>query len=285
MAYKKKEKAQGSDLRKKAEETLAAGTDLKDLSDRDARELLHELQIHQVELQMQNEELRRVQAEIEESRTRYADLYDFAPIGYLTLDRQGVVVEANLTACRQLQAERRTFEGRPFFLYVQPQGRQKLRMHTANVIDREQRQVSEIELKRKDGSTLEARLDSVAAVNNSGRKVCRTSIVDITEQKRAENEIRRLNQELHEHTFRLEAANRELESFSYSAAHDLSTPLRTIDGFAKALADDYCSELDDTAKDYINRVRAAAQRMANVIDAILALSGLARREITLPVWI
>lgn len=79
----------------------------------------------------------------------------------------------------------------------------------------------------------------------------------------------------------LEAANRELEAFSYSVSHDLTAPLRGIDGFSGALLEDYHDKLDDTGKDYLERVRAGAQRMAGLIDDMLKLSKLTRAEMQL----
>ena len=93
--------------------------DLPDeISPEDANELIHELRVHQIELEMQNDELRRSQVQLDESRMRYADLYDFAPVGYLTFDRTGLILEANLTAAKQLGTERTRILEAPFFLYV-----------------------------------------------------------------------------------------------------------------------------------------------------------------------
>jgi signal transduction histidine kinase/ligand-binding sensor domain-containing protein len=114
------------------------------------------------------------------------------------------------------------------------------------------------------------------------RQANRDLALAVGKRERTAEALRRLNLELEQRvkarTSQLEAANKELEAFSYSVSHDLRAPLRSIDGFSEALLEDYSARLDDDGKDYLNRVRAAAQRMGRLIDDMLNLSRVTRDE-------
>jgi signal transduction histidine kinase len=101
---------------------------------------------------------------------------------------------------------------------------------------------------------------------------------EITERKRAEGKISSLNEELKHHLFQLEAANRELEAFSYSVSHDLRAPLRSVAGFSQALVEDYADKLDAEGRDSLERILAATQKMGRLIDDLLNLSRVSRSE-------
>ncbi len=117
-----------SELRRQAEQRLRQQTvDPEEISREECIRLIHELQVHQIELEMQNEELRRAQAQLAESRNKYADLYDFAPVGYLTLDASGKIVEANLTAASLLGVERGRLIGSFLPHYLGTSDRRRLR--------------------------------------------------------------------------------------------------------------------------------------------------------------
>ena len=137
---------------------------------------------------------------------------------------------------------------------------------------------------RKDGSLFWANVLITGVRDEEGRLRGFTKVTrDLTERRAAEEQVLRLNAELEqkvaERTVQLEAANKELEAFSYSVSHDLRAPLRGIDGFSLALMEDYADRLDAQGQDYLRRIRAATQRMARLIDDLLNLSRITRGEL------
>ncbi|MDO8926971.1 MAG: PAS domain-containing protein [Sideroxyarcus sp.] len=125
--------------------------------------LLHELRVHQIELEIQNEALRQAHLAMEESRDRYVDLYDFAPIAYLTVSREGMISEINLTGADLLGVVRSKLVSRRFSQFVAAEDRDRWYTHFAGVLKHEQRQHCELTFLREDDSRFRARVDSLRA--------------------------------------------------------------------------------------------------------------------------
>jgi PAS domain-containing protein len=114
----------------------------------DARHALHELRVHQIELEMQNEELRRVQAELETSRARYFDLYDLAPMGYFTLGETGMILESNLRAAAMLGVDRKTVVKHPLSHFLLPEDQDIYYRHHKHLTETGARHACELRMLR-----------------------------------------------------------------------------------------------------------------------------------------
>jgi PAS domain S-box-containing protein len=132
---------------------------------------------------------------------------------------------------------------------------------------------------RKDASEFPVEI-SLSPLQTEEGTLVTAAIRDVTERKLVEERIRQLNSELEERALQLEATNKELEAFSYSVSHDLRAPLRTIDGFSQAVLEDFGDQLNDEGRNYLMRIRTAAQRMAQLIDDLLNLSRVTRAPLT-----
>jgi PAS domain S-box-containing protein len=197
MIKGKREPKAPEDLRRRAEQSLKSESDRPDdVRLEEANSLIHELRVHQIELEMQNEELRRLHEDLEISRSRYADLYDFAPVGYLTLDREGLIVDANLTAAKQLGKERSRILNRLFSLHVLGTDRDAFHLHLAKVFKTGEHQTCEVRLAPGTGGEFYAKLDSIFTEDASGKGFARTSISDISFSKGAERELRERGEQL-----------------------------------------------------------------------------------------
>ncbi|MHB8899170.1 MAG: PAS domain-containing protein [Thermoguttaceae bacterium] len=179
-----------ADLRRRAEEMARAleAQSRETLSPAEAGRLLHELQVHQIELEMQNEELRRAQAELEASRERYFDLYDLAPVGYVTLSEQGLILEANLTAATLLGVARGALVNQPITGLILKEDQDTYYLHRKQVFETGERRAYELRMVRKDGSPFWVQFEAAAAQDADGAPVSRVVLSNITERKFQEDE-------------------------------------------------------------------------------------------------
>ena len=172
-------------------------------SDGDAQRLLHELQVHQIEVEMQNAELQEARERTESLLEKYTDLYDFAPVGYFSVDEQGLILEVNLTGAAMLGVERSHLVQRRLQGLIVPASRPIFRAFLDRVLAEPATQVCEVSLEKKDGAPFWAALQGTSAVSLAARKWCRVAVSDITVLKGAEEARQRLEA--------LAITNRELQ--------------------------------------------------------------------------
>ncbi len=164
----------------------------KKVSQGEISTLIHELHVHQIELEAQNEELRNMQHRLEEVRDQYTDLFDFAPISYFIMDEKGVILNLNLTGCNLLGINRSRIKGKPFSIYI-TDGSKKFFAHIKKVFKTRKLESCELFLKHKNGNSFNVLIESIAEKNENGKITCCRSVVrDLTGEKKA-LELQRLN--------------------------------------------------------------------------------------------
>lgn len=259
-------------LRQRAEDLLRGNpVDLNGLPIEDIQNLVHELQVHQIELTLQNEELRRVQLELVTARDQLSDLYNFAPVGYCTLDRKGHILEANQTLALLLGVQQTKLLHRKLSAFVDSGDQDALYLHVQGVFDNLQRQMVDIQIVKQTGERVFVRLESVIDHEDPNRM--RVILSDITERKQAEKALALYAQGL-------EQANQALRDFSFIVSHDLQEPLRKVKSFGETLKTHYSEALGVEGNDYIARMMSAAARMDSLLRGLLTYARVASKEIT-----
>jgi len=203
-------------------ERLRASADLDGLEQSAVQRLVHELRVHQIELEMQNEELRRAQLDLQASRAEYFDLYDLAPVGYLTLDEHGLIKKANLTAARLLGVERARLIGIPLTAFISRDDQDGYYLKRKDLAKSGGHVALEVRLKGQDGAHIWARLEM--AMGHDSRQdapCCRVVIVDVTERRQAEESLAGAVLDLQE-------ADRRKDYFLGVLSHEIRNPLASI---------------------------------------------------------
>ncbi len=165
----------------------------EDKTNADSLALVHELQVHQIELEMQNEELRRAKLETESVLAKYSDLYDFSPIGLFTLDINRQIIEANLAGATLLDMERGRLINKQFKQFVAPKDHRLFDEFYKSALESAVKQTCELNLIKFEGSTIRAIIEGTASEDRlRNEKQLRIAIIDITQRKRAEESEERL---------------------------------------------------------------------------------------------
>jgi PAS domain S-box-containing protein len=163
---------------------------LKTMTPQDVSQLVQELQVYQIELEMQNEQLRETTEQLELTSNKYQDLYEFAPVGYLTLDQNGIILEANLTSAKFLNVDRSRIIGRRFAFFMVPDQLPSFYSFHKKVLDSDAKQTCELAFTRPDGSVVIARLEAIAIKSrNLQIAQVRIALIDITVQVEAQKKF------------------------------------------------------------------------------------------------
>ncbi|MDR6582610.1 histidine kinase [Herbaspirillum sp. BH-1] len=213
------------------------------------------------------------------------DLYNNAPCGYHSVDETDkTIIKINDTELKWLGYTREQVVGRMTQLdLLSPVSAERYQreLHPQFLLKREINGI-DLDFRRADGSEFTALVNATAIPSRDNSKlISRTVIYDISERKRAEDEIEALNADLERQAQHLHSVNKELESFSYSVSHDLRAPLRAISGYAMILEEDYASVIDEKGREQLQVIRRNVRKMDELINDLLKLAKSTTGELTL----
>jgi signal transduction histidine kinase len=248
------------------------------------RKLADDLHTHQIELQMQNQELVRTKTDLERSRARYFELFDFAPVPYFTFTARGAIESLNLAGAELLQIDRQRALGSPAAPFFEVASRGQFRAHLDLVLREPGKHA--VDLVLGDSATGRRHVHFVSRMipgEMGDEPLCLSAGVDITARKIAEEENARLNaaleQRVTQRTLELEESNKDLEAFIYSISHDLRAPLRNRAGFASIIAEDYAEQVPAEVQGFVKRILASNEKMLRLVDDLLRFSRLGRKPL------
>jgi PAS domain S-box-containing protein len=253
----KKEPEYFNKLRKEAKKRLK---DKKYLRPKiDIERLMEELSTYHIELEMQNEQLRETQAELEKLNRKYTDLFDFAPVGYFVVNKKGIIEEVNLTGCSMLGVEKRSPIKNPFSSYVDENDYKILYAFYQRIYAGDERAECELKLKKKDNAFINAQIIGEPVKDEGGNIVqSRTAVLDITQRINTEHKLAELAKEV-------KRSNIDLQQFANVVSHDVREPLRAITGFMELLQHKYKDKLDAQANEYIEFAINGSRSIKNMI--------------------
>ncbi len=259
--------AMNDDLRRRAEVLagrLASDPALTGVLSAEEVRLMHDLQVHQIELEIQNEELRRAEAALEGARARYFDLYDVAPVGYVTLGPGNRILEANLTAARVLRVERAALVGEALTRYIVADDQDTFYLRRRRLLATGIPQVVELRMRRGDDPPRWVRLEATTTPDMDGlSEVCRVVLSDITDEKRLAGERAQFEREL-QHAQKAESLGR----MAGAVAHHFNNQLMVVMGNL-----DIAMNSPATSGPWLAGAQTAAHKAAAVSGLLLTYVG------------
>ena len=250
------------------------------ISPLNSRQLVHELRVHQIELELQNEELRRMQLELAEARSRYFDLYDLAPVGYCTVSEADLILEANLTDGSLLGLPRGALVGKRMQSFLWAADQDVYYLHRKRLFDTRLPQPCEVRLLRADDTIFWSLLRSTLHAGASTNTLHRLVLTDISERKELDRALREKNLELQRTTALAERSNQAKSDFLSSMSHELRTPLNSILGFAQLLESGKPAVTEHQQKN-IQMILRGGWYLLSLINEILDLSSIESSKLAL----
>ncbi len=246
-------------------ETFSAPENFEWLSPKEGLRLLQELRVHQIELEMQNEELRRTQAKLQASQARYFDLYDVAPVGYVTIVEKGRITEVNLTAANLMGVERGALVEQHLTSFILPEDQDIFYRLRKSLLAKNLPQACELRFVRRDKTRFWARMDATVTYDAAGASRFRVAIIDITDRKRAEDERQKFQDQLFQ-ARKMEA----IGTLTAGIAHDFNNILQGINGFAQLLLME--KNLNDPEYEHIMWILKSGERAARLVRQLYLYS-------------
>lgn len=291
MPKKKEQHIDSAELRRQAEEQLEEKTVTAHplVTEEETLKLQHELQVHQIELEMQNAELRQARDELETALELYTDLYEFAPVGYFTLDREGTIHRANITGASLVGVERSQLVGRRFDSFLLPETRPAFSTFLEKVFTSPIKMTCKVTLLKECNSPFYVQVEGKAAA--SGNE-CRIALIDINECTLAEQALQLANEAAEKlrmekeatETLRLameaaetlriereiaEATSRLKSQFLVNMSHELRTPMT---GILSMLQLTLAEELTPVQRDYLEMTLSSANSLLRILNDILDMA-------------
>ncbi len=250
----------GQYIRKKAEEVARDWKELEATEDRE--KLLYELRIHQVELEMQNDELQKSEAELEQARRRLEILFENAPVGYFVVNAEGLVQTANRHGAAMIEADQDRLSQKPFVIYLHRDYHATFFQHVHTVFRQGNPQSAEMRIVTRSGRQLWGRFESVLNRWADGSEECLMTVTNITDRKKAEDDLIVAKEEAI-------SADRAKGTFLANMSHEIRTPMNGILGMAElALA----TELTEEQRSYLEALFESGKSLLTIIDDVLDLS-------------
>lgn len=240
------------------------------LSSEDAQRIISELQTHQIELEIKNDELRRTQAELESARARYFDLYDLAPAGYCTVSEKGLMLETNLTAANLLGVTKGVLLNQPLTRFILKEDQDIFSLLSKQLFNTGESQSGELRLIRQDGTSFWVNLETTFSLTENGINVSRVALNNINKRKRAEKALRKIQRQNQAVKLQLQKAE-SLERMAGSISHLFNNHLQVALGnLEMALIN-----LPDAAKsrEYLIGAMKANRRSSDISGLLLTYLG------------